>query len=466
MQEPPVGTGPSGPPISDGAYALSDVLSAEELAVLGLSEPPFAEDVSDVYFFPSDQHLRALAFIGQLFWSRASVAVIAGETGIGKSLLLRRLQGDLDERVLLAHVRSDAADPQIFLSQVLEQFGIELAAGDRTDRRRLLQRFLVHQFSQNRLCVLAVEGVQALRPAVLEELRQIAQWAVEGKRVVKLLLLGTTALNRVIDSPRMADLSDTQMARFNIETFSEDQVAAYVAHRLRAAGAVDADALAPPTLMPMLHRYSAGVPRAINRLCDHAMAAAVAMGDVRLGEKSLRQAATVLNALLPEPEPDMDSQHTSTGQHEQQAILMVSAQGHPDSVIHLAGTRLLIGRSELADLRIDSAFVSRYHALIVREPLVREPSLNQTMPSSCRDLLIDLGSTNALLVNGKRVVRAVLKHRDLIQVGPARVTYLNTAVAPPMEKDPSQTASFVRPGSAEGEADQTVLAFGRFNDAG
>jgi len=84
-----------------------------------------------------------------------------------------------------------------------------------------------------------------------------------------------------------------------------------------------------------------------------------------------------------------------------------------------------------------------------------------------QDLLIDLGSTNGVLVNGRRVVRAVLKHRDLIQVGPSRVTYLNPAIAPPMEGDSSVTLSFARPGlSADAASDNSVLAFGRFDEAG
>ena len=88
-----------------------------------------------------------------------------------------------------------------------------------------------------------------------------------------------------------------------------------------------------------------------------------------------------------------------------------------------------------------------------------------------RDLLIDLGSTNGVLVNGKRVVRALLKHRDLIQVGPSRVTYLNPAIAPAMVGDSSETVSFVRPGAGmpvadEGAAENAVLAFGRFDEAG
>ena len=61
-------------------------------------------------------------------------------------------------------------------------------------------------------------------------------------------------------------------ARFSLGALSEDQTAAYVAHRLRAAGATDPDALMPSTLMPQIHACSGGVPSQINRLCEHALA--------------------------------------------------------------------------------------------------------------------------------------------------------------------------------------------------
>ncbi len=440
----------------DSSDAGSDAI-ADVLAVMGLREPPFAEDVSDVYFFPSQQHLRALGFIGQLLWSRANLAAVTGEDGIGKSLLIRRLLSDLDERVLLAHVRSDAADPQEFLREVLKQFGMELNEADRTDRRRLLSRFLTHQFNQNRLCLLAVEGVHSLKPAVLEELRLIGELNYDGKRIVKLLLLGGHALNLIVDSPRMAGLAQGRTPRIGIESFSEDQVAAYVAHRLRAAGAHDPDALAPPTLTPQIHRYTAGIPRAINRLCERALSVAMELGDVRLSAKALTQAAEELSIVPTATRIEAIADSPPGTTKEEQALLLVTSQGLPDSVVPLMATRILIGRSELADVRIDSAFVSRYHSLIVREPGVNGRG---------RDLLIDLGSTNGVLVNGKRAVRALLKHRDLIQVGPARVTYLNPAIAPPMEGDASATLKFARLGVVEPASDNAVLAFGRFDEAG
>jgi general secretion pathway protein A len=425
--------------------------SGDVLAVMGLREPPFAASGSDIYFFPSQQHMRALGFIGQLLWSRSNLAVVTGAPGIGKSLLVRRLMGDLDDRVLLAHVQSESADPQEFLREVLKQFGMELNEVDRTDRRRLLTRFLTHQFNQNRICLLAVEGVHTLKPAVLEEVRFIGELAVDGKRLVKLLLLGGHALNHIIDSPRMATLTPQRAPRLSIENFSEDQVAAYIAHRLRAAGAIDADALAPSGLMPQIHRFTGGIPRAINQLCDRALSISLQLSDVRLSLQALREAAEEL-AIVPTADRIEVMTDAAPGTtKDEQALLLVTSQGLPDSVMPLLASRILIGRSELADVRIDSAFVSRYHSLIVRE--------------NGQDILIDLGSTNGVLVNGRRVIRSQLKHRDLIQVGPARVTYLNPAIAPPVE-DSSETLSFARPGLADPGNDKAILAFGRFDEAG
>lgn len=424
---------------------------SDTLAVMGLREPPFGENASDVFFFPSQQHLRALGFIGQVLWSRANLGVITGERGIGKSFVIRRLLGDLDERVLAAHVHSNATDPQEFLREVLVQFGIELSESDRSDRRRLLARFLAHQFGQNRLCLLAVEGVQSMRPAVLEELRAITELEMDAKRVAKVLLLGQHALNHVIDSPRMASLCPGRAPRVTIEPFTEDQVAAYVVHRLRAAGAVDPDVLAPPALMPLIHRYSGGIPRSVNQLCEAAMTIASDLGEARLTELAVTRAAETLHLIPCAERLDALAKAEPSSSADDQALLVVTSQGVTDAVVPLLASRMLIGRSELADVRIDSAFVSRYHALIVRE--------------NGRDLLIDLGSTNGVLVNGKRVVRAVLKHRDLIQVGPSRVTYLNAAIAPPMESDASETASFARPG-AQSEDDNPIVAFGRLDEAG
>lgn len=423
-------------------------LATDALAPLGLSAAPFGDTCDDAFFFPSHQHLRAMEVMGHALWSKARLAVVTAEHGCGKTLLMRRLLRDLDERIVVAAVDRDRIAPQDFLLEILRQFGFALEGDDRTNRRRLLERFLLHQASMGRLCLLVVENAQSMHPSVLEELRHLAAIEEEGAKVLKMLLLGRPTLNHVVDSPRMADLLAPGVERFALAPLSEDQTAAYVAHRLRAAGASDPDALMPHTLMAQVHEATGGVPGRINRLCARALELAAAQGTARLGPQVLEQAASELGwPIAPNPAP---ASAPRAGAHRAQAAatLVVAMQGLPDRHITMETSRVLIGRGEEAEVTIDSVFVSRYHALIIRD--------------GGYDLLIDLGSTNGLLVNSRRVARRVLKHRDLIQIGPARITYLNPQAAPAEAPDPGETVVFGHAPAGTGtEGRGTLLSFGR-----
>lgn len=434
-------------------------MTASDVAVLpittgfGLATDPFVDTADEAFFFPSDQHLRALEFMGHSLWTKARLGVVTADHGCGKSLLIKLLLKELDERVTVASVQREHIGPREFLLEILRQFGFSLADDDKTDRRRLLERFLAHQAGSGRLCLLIVENAQSMHPSVLEELRCLAAVEHEGMRVLKMLLLGQPALNLVLESPRMVELMTGNVSRFSLAALSEDQTAAYVAHRLRAAGAPSPDALMPHTLLPQIHACSLGVPANINKLCTRTLAHAREEGAGQVTESALdkaiedlgwvRRRLRVENAVL--------KQLASLEPTPSQGKLVISLQGEPDREVSLKSDRMLVGRGEEADVRIDSVFISRYHALIVRD--------------GNRDLLLDLGSTNGLVVNSRRILRRALRHRDLIQVGPCRVMYINEQ-ANNAQPDPGETLCFSRPGfpAAAGEEEPgTLLAFGRLD---
>ncbi len=419
------------------------------VAPFGLIASPFAErHDEELFFFPGEQYLRALEFMGAVLWTRTHVGVVTADEGCGKSLLIRKLVGALDERVLCAEVHRQDLTAREFLDDVLRQFGVELDESDRTDRRRLLTRFLNHQLNLGRICLIVVENPQTMPPLVLDEIKALSEIAVDGAKVLKLLLVGQPLLSHVVDSPRMGELMRSGATRFALPALSEDQVGAYVAHRLRAAGAADPDQLMPHTLMSKVHLYTGGAPALVNSLCTQALACAAVTTSPVVTMQALEEAIDILG-LQPRAHGPVPAVAGSEPASTIAAVLVLASQGMPDREVPLARNRILIGRGELADIRIDSVFVSRYHALIVRE--------------STQDLLIDLGSTNGVLVNSKRVMRHVLRDRDLVQIGPARVTYLNAGAIGPVSPDPSQTVWFARPGSGNtGEGGGgTVLAFGR-----
>jgi general secretion pathway protein A len=435
-------------------------MTASDVAVLpittgfGLATEPFADTADEAFFFPSDQHLRALEFMGHSLWTKSRLGVVIADHGCGKSLLIKRLLKDLDERVNVATVQREHIGPREFLLEILRQFGFTLAEDDKTDRRRLLERFLAHQAGAGRLCLLIVENAQSMHPSVLEELRCLAAIEHDGVRVLKMLLLGQTALSLVLESQRMAELMTGNVSRFSLAAFSEDQTAAYVAHRLRAGGAPNPDALMPYTLLPQIHACSLGVPTNINKLCARALVHAREEGASQVTSSALDKAIEDLGWMrrrLNLENAALEQQVATLASPSSPAKLVITVQGEAEREVSLKSDRILVGRGEEADVRIDSVFISRYHALIVRD--------------GSRDLLLDLGSTNGLLVNSRRILRRALRHRDLIQVGPARVMYINEQ-ANNVQPDPGETLCFSRPGfpAAAGEDENaTLLAFGRLD---
>ncbi len=432
-------------------------MTASDVAVLpistgfGLATEPFVDTTDESFFFPSDQHLRALEFMGHSLWTKSRLGVVTADNGCGKSLLIRRLLKDLDERVNVATVQREHIGPREFLLEILRQFGFSLGDDDKTDRRRLLERFLAHQAGTGRLCLLIVENAQSMHPSVLEELRCLAAVEHDGVRVLKILLLGQPALNLVLESPRMVELMTGNVSRFSLNAFTEDQTAAYVAHRLRAAGAPNPDSLMPYTLLPQIHACSLGIPANINKLCQRALVHAREEGAGLVTSSALDKAIEDLGWVRRRlrMETAVLEQVAALASSPSQGKLVITVQGEPDREVPLKSDRVLVGRGEEADVRIDSVFISRYHALIVRD--------------GNRDLLLDLGSTNGLVVNSRRILRRALRHRDLIQVGPARVMYVNEQ-ANNAQPDPSETLCFSRPGfpAAAGEDEaSTLLAFGR-----
>jgi FHA domain len=90
----------------------------------------------------------------------------------------------------------------------------------------------------------------------------------------------------------------------------------------------------------------------------------------------------------------------------------IQQEGQPTRVYRLAVERVTVGRAEEAELVLPDTSVSRRHATITRTTEGVE--------------VMDTGSANGTLVNGKEVVRWVLTDGDVVQIGTFLLTYRDT----------------------------------------
>jgi len=119
----------------------------------------------------------------------------------------------------------------------------------------------------------------------------------------------------------------------------------------------------------------------------------------------------VRSAALAKVTPVSESSVTDTAIRRAQVILEVNGVKHP-----LDPPGIVVGRGTDADLRINDPGVSRRHAEI------------RVHAGSSRDhggtdvTVIDLGSTNGMLVNGNRVQQAILDDGGTIKIGNTTMT--------------------------------------------
>jgi hypothetical protein len=205
---------------------------------------------------------------------------------------------------------------------------------------------------------------------------------------------------------------------------------AYIQHRLEVAGGGDRQIFAEEAYADIF-RYTGGVPRLVNTLCDTAMMAAftadrdtVALADIHQAIEELQwveyTARNVLQTKAP-AEPRLSESTSASGAvpgDNGQPIhgrLLVATDGRTVEERMLRVGRIIVGRTPDNDLQIDSRFVSRHHCQIVT-----------TMHSS---VIEDLNSTNGIYVKSKRVRRHYLNDGDVVVIGKHELIYVDERMA-------------------------------------
>jgi len=245
------------------------------LEYFGLSAQPFGLTPDSGFLFMSEPHSRAKAYMDYTVWNREGFVVITGEIGCGKTTLIQKVLSELDENVVVAKVFQTQLDEVEFLQAVLVEFGFNPFNAKKVELLDMLNTFLIEQFLQGKQIVLIVDDAHNLSTKVLEEIRMLAGLETRKEKILHVILVGQPQLNEMLDHPEMEQLMQRVKLRYYIRALSEQELGAYIRHRLSIVGAANRT-LFPPLTMPRIYKYAGGIPRLINTLCDTALTCAYA----------------------------------------------------------------------------------------------------------------------------------------------------------------------------------------------
>jgi general secretion pathway protein A len=268
------------------------------LEYFGLKDFPFRLTPDTDFLYMSEGHSRAKAYMDYTVWNRDGFVVITGEIGCGKTTLIQKLLSELDEEnMLVAKIFQTQLDEVEFLQAVLVEFGLNPFKAQKVELIDMLNTFLIDQFNDGKQLVLIVDDAHNLNPKVLEEIRMLSGLETRKEKVLHIILVGQPQLNEMLEAPELEQLLQRVRLRYHIRSLSEVDTRLYIRHRLNVAGLPEKHELFEPSTFPPIFKYTGGLPRLINTLCDTALVCAYADNQVVVSDVVLNGAIEELNWL-------------------------------------------------------------------------------------------------------------------------------------------------------------------------
>src|SRR5690606_29996429 len=319
---------------------------------------------------------------------------------------------ELGDDVVYAMVSQTQLSPSQFLQAVLTEFGFKPFNQRKVELLDTLNMFLIEQYAQGKKVVLIVDEAQNLSKKVLEEIRLISGIETHKEKVLRIILAGQPELKDTLDSPELKQLVQRIRLRFHVGPLDPREMREYIEHRLLVAGR-HARELFKDETYDTIYRYTGGVPRLINTLCDTALLCAYAEQKPMIGLAEIKAAVQELNwkehELSAGAYPERLSSAPQVKHPGHVTGIEVRSEGETLGKHFFGPGRVIVGRSPDNEIYIQSKFVSRHHAQLTNDE------------TGC--VIEDLNSTNGVYIGSERIKKYRLKDGDVVSLGIHELVY-------------------------------------------
>jgi len=237
----------------------------------GLQANPFNVNPDPRYLFLTKYTEEALACLTYGIQSRKGFVLLTGEVGTGKTTLINKLLSWLrQQRVATAFVFNSMMDVPQFLDYMMTDFGIPSSSREKSQIVLHFNNWLLERYRAGENAVLIIDEAQNLSDEVLEEIRLMTNLETFTEKLLQIVLVGQPELDDKLRRPQLRQLRQRVMLRAKTQPLLLQETSAYIAQRLRIAGSNGQEIFTPEALSA-IHRYSHGIPRVVNLICEHCL---------------------------------------------------------------------------------------------------------------------------------------------------------------------------------------------------
>jgi len=258
------------------------------LEYYGLREQPFGvtPDPRFIYFGPA--HREALASLLYAIETKRGFSAMVAEPGMGKTSLLFRLLESLRTSARTAFLFQTDGDSKELLRGLLNDLGIKSRGKGVAAMHADLNKALLEEMQAGRKTILVIDEAQNLDESALESIRLLSNFETATEKLMHIVLAGQPKLADTLARPDLVQLRQRVSTVIQLRPFQLEEVAAYVKHRLHAAG-YEGPPIFSNVALQTIARVSGGIPRDINSLCFQALSIGFAMQTKTIGPEILRE---------------------------------------------------------------------------------------------------------------------------------------------------------------------------------
>ena len=236
-----------------------------------LDTRPFEHSGGEPFYFAAESQSGALLKLRYVLEHRRAAAVLAGESGLGKTLLVQKLLAELGPSYgPRVHLVFPQLPPDQLLTYLADQITGEYSplTGNCEQSVRRIERRLAANAASGKHAVIAIDEAHLLSSVQsLEAIRLLMNFEHQGQPLATFLLAGQT--NLVLAVRRLGALDERVAVTCVLTRLTAAETASYIRHRLTAAGS--RRTIFDESAVQTIYELTNGIPRRINRLCDLAL---------------------------------------------------------------------------------------------------------------------------------------------------------------------------------------------------
>ncbi|MBI5663910.1 MAG: AAA family ATPase [Nitrospirae bacterium] len=240
------------------------------------------------FLFQSSTHKKAITYLEYGLKEKVGFILLTGEIGSGKTTIIRNFIKNLSSSVKLSRINNTKVSSQQLISMINEDFGLDVEGKSKIKLLSELNEFLIDQYAKKSQPILLIDEAQNLSPNLLEEIRLLSNLETDRAKLIQIILVGQPEMNKTLMLPEMMQLRQRININYHISPLTIEETIKYITHRLTIAGNTSVIKF-QGGMSELIYRFSRGIPRLINIICDFALLTTFVEGKKEVSSEIVRE---------------------------------------------------------------------------------------------------------------------------------------------------------------------------------